>query len=326
MIFILAILGCTISTAEPEKTTVEIKKEDLVVYSALPKDFFAEGASVKPELVSLGEKLFNEKSLSLNKDISCNSCHDLQRGGVDGRQFSLGNGGELTDRNSPTVFNAAGHSSQFWDGRAPDVERQALGPILAAGEMGMPNPEAVVSVLKNNEEYVLAFKAAFPEQVDPLTFENVGIAIGAYERTLSTPSRWDSFLGGDTTVLSDDEKKGFLTFNSMGCGTCHGGALLGGQAIMKAGLVYPWPNQKDLGRYNVTKSDTDKLMFKVPSLRNVTVTAPYFHDGSVDNLTSAIKMMGHHQLGKEITDEEAKSIETWLGSTAGAVTGAKKEE
>lgn len=268
----------------------------------------------------MGKRLFNDTKLSASEKISCNSCHDLEKAGVDGTQFSTGHNGALTKRNSPTVLNAAGQFSQFWDGRADSVEDQALGPVLASGEMAMPNSDAVVAVLTSNPEYVKMFSDAFPGQESPITFQNVGVAIGAYERTLVTPSRWDSFLRGDNSALTDDEISGFLNFNKTGCGACHSGQLLGGQSFMKAGLVNVWPNQNDLGRYEITKSESDKMTFKIPSLRNVTLTAPYFHDGSVSSLQEAVKMMGHYQLGKELTDEEAKSIETWLGSTAGILS------
>jgi len=326
MIFLLALLGCTIKTDNsilPEKQEVEVKPEFLAGYKPLPDSYLLNTMRPDDEIISLGEKLYNEKLLSVSGKISCSSCHDLSNAGIDGTQFSSGHNESLTSRNTPTVFNAAGHVSQFWDGRAATVEEQALGPILAAGEMAMPNTESVVTVLKSKTEYVEAFRLSFPDQQDPITFQNVGIAIGSYERTLVTPSRWDLFLNGDSTALSDEEKTGFVTFNNTGCGSCHGGQLLGGQFLMKVGLVNTWPNQNDLGRYNVTKNEADKMVFKVPSLRNVAVTGPYFHDGSVDNLQNAIKMMGHYQLGKYLTDSEAKSIEKWLESTTGVLINQK---
>lgn len=323
MILLLALFACS----EPEKVTepvnpqitdsVTISQSELSSFSALPENYFKEGAVPSPELISLGESLFNEKLLSADADISCASCHTLSTGGVDGKQFSDGHRGAKTGRNSPTVFNAAGHTAQFWDGRAPDVESQALGPILAAGEMGMPDEATVVRVLKSKPEYVAKFASAFPGEKDPLTFKNVGIAIGAYERTLVTPSRWDKFLGGDQTALTEAEKQGFKDFVSTGCSACHGGQLLGGQMFMKAGVVSPWPNQTDQGKFGVTGQEGDRMVFKVPSLRNSALTAPYFHDGLAKTLPEAVKMMAHHQLGREITDQQAESISTWLGSTSG---------
>lgn len=320
MLISLILLACSQQTEvlpAKEVSSVTLSAEELSGYKPLPDNFFLNGTRPSDSLIALGNSLFHEKNLSLGKDLSCSSCHDLTLAGVDGRRFSTGHGGALTGRNSPTVLNAAGHVSQFWDGRADSVETQALGPILASGEMAMPNADAVVSVLKSDSNYVLKFKEAFPGESDPITFQNVGVAIGAFERTLVTPSMWDLLLSGDQGALTDSEKNGFKTFSQSGCGACHGGQLLGGQIYMKLGLVNPWPNQEDQGRYNVTKSDSDKMMFKVPSLRNSTVTAPYFHDGSASDIRTAIKMMGHHQLGRELSDQDADSIATWLGSTAG---------
>jgi cytochrome c peroxidase len=323
MILLLSLFACSESTtvAEPVNPqitdAVTISQTELAGFSTLPANFFKEGTVPSPELISLGKSLFNEKLLSADADISCASCHTLETGGVDNKQFSDGHRGAKTGRNSPTVFNAAGHTAQFWDGRATDVESQALGPILAAGEMGMPDEATVVRVLSARPEYTSGFAAAFPGEKDPITFKNVGVAIGAYERTLVTPSRWDKFLAGDQTALTDAEKQGFKDFLSTGCSSCHGGQLLGGQTFMKVGLATPWPNQTDLGKFSLTGQESDKMVFKVPSLRNSALTAPYFHDGSAKTLSEAVKMMAKHQFGKEITDEQAASIATWLGSTSG---------
>jgi cytochrome c peroxidase len=323
MFILLAILACSSDEKVSEPVNpqitdaVTISAQELIGFSPLPKNFFENETLPSQQLLSLGEKLFNEKKLSADSDISCSSCHTLSTGGVDEKQFSDGHRGAKTGRNSPTVLNAAGHTAQFWDGRAPDVERQALGPILAAGEMGMPNEKAVVSVLAADSEYVASFKAAFPDQKDPITFQNVGIAIGAYERTLVTSSRWDDFLSGDQSALTDTEKQGFKDFIGVGCSGCHTGQLIGGHIFMKLGVVSPWPNQSDLGRFEVTGIESDKMVFKVPSLRNSALTAPYFHDGSATTLSAAVKMMAHHQLGRELSDIQAQSIVTWLGSTSG---------
>lgn len=323
MLTFLVMLACSEATTVPgpvnpqiTDSVTQITPPELIGFSPLPKNFFENEVLPSQQLLSLGEKLFNEKMLSADTEISCASCHTLETGGVDGKPFSDGHRGAKTGRNSPTVFNAAGHVAQFWDGRAADVETQALGPILAAGEMGMPDEDAVVSVLSSMPEYVSAFKAAFPTEKNPVTFKNVGIAIGAYERTLVTPSRWDSFLGGDQSALNDVEKQGFKDFTSSGCTACHSGQLIGGQTFMKLGLVNPWPNQSDLGRYGITKQESDKMVFKVPSLRNSALTAPYFHDASAKTLPEAVKMMAHHQLGKELTDQQADSITAWLSSTS----------
>ena len=269
----------------------------------------AEAAKVK-----LGQMLYHDKRLSKNHDISCNSCHDVNNYGVDGKPTSPGHKGQLGGRNSPTVFNAYAHDKQFWDGRAADVEEQAKGPVLNPIEMAMPSEKAVLKVLKSMPEYKKAFKAAFPKERRPVTYQNFANAVGAFERQLATPARFDAFLGGDDSALSAAEQDGLATFMEAGCMACHAGPLLGGKGFQKLGVLKPWPNQKDQGRFEVTKEETDRMMFKVPSLRNIEKTGPYFHDGQTASLTEAIKMMGAHQLGRELSDEQAASIATFFAS------------
>lgn len=307
--------------AEPEK--VEIGKEQLVLFGALPKDFAKPEAPITEARVKLGRLLYDDKRLSKNQELSCNSCHDLEKFGVDNAVTSTGHKGQKGSRNSPTVYNAAGHFVQFWDGRAATVEEQATGPILNPVEMALPDEKAVVAVLESMPEYVAAFKAAFPEDKQPVSLANVGKAIGAFERTLVTPSRFDEFLGGKQDALTQEEKKGLSVFISTGCTACHSGALFGGAMYQRVGAVKPWPNQKDQGRFEATKSEGDKMMFKVPSLRNVAKTAPYFHDGSAATLEEAVRMMGEHQLGRKLSDADAKSIATFLGSLTGTLPADK---
>ena len=320
MIALLAlILACSKDTQPDPAPVASFDRTKLAAFQPIPVDFFGEFDEPRLELLALGERLFRDPKLSASGKISCNSCHDLETNGADKLAFSLGHDGHPVGRNSPTVFNAAGQVAQFWDGRAKTVEEQALGPILAAGEMAMPNGKAVVAVLKNDHTYLADFKAAFPGDPDPVTFNNVGLAIGAFERKLAKPSRWDKFLMGDDNALGDVEKQGVTTFVDLGCSGCHSGALLGGSSLMKLGAVSPWPNQADQGKFGLTKDDADKMVFKVAPLRYATETAPYFHDASAPDLKTAIKMMGRHQLGKEITDLQASEIEIWLGSTSGPV-------
>lgn len=267
--------------------------------------------------VDLGRHLFYEKRLSQDNSISCNSCHDLKNYGVDGEAFSMGLGKVRVGRNSPTVYNAFAHIAQFWDGRSPTVEEQAKGPILAGKEMGMPSPGAVVEKLKKIPEYRALFHAAFPRDEDPINYDNVGLAIGAFERNLTTPSRFDQYLEGKQEALTPEEVQGLRLFVQRGCTTCHDSTLIGGQRYQKAGLVKPWPNQSDTGRYEVTKQEADKFVFKVPSLRNVSKTAPYFHDGSANELEEAIEIMGRHQLGIELPEDEVKAIAAFLDSLTG---------
>ncbi|MFO0657467.1 MAG: cytochrome c peroxidase [Polyangia bacterium] len=250
---------------------------------------------------------------------SCNSCHDLAKYGVDGAKFSSGHKKQLGGRNAPTVYNAAGHVAQFWDGRAKDVEEQAGGPMINPVEMALPDHKRAETVLQSIPGYVEAFKKAFPGDKQPVTIKNATAAIGAFERRLLTPSRFDKFLGGEVNALNDVEKAGLLKFLDVGCVACHSGTLLGGTAYQKLGAVKPWPNQADLGRAALTKNDADKFLFKVPSLRNVEKTAPYFHDGSADKLADAIKKMAAHQLGRDLSDADAQSIAEFLGSLTGDI-------
>jgi cytochrome c peroxidase len=297
-------------------------KAELALFAPLPRVMAAPGVATTSEQVALGRKLFHEPLLSSGHDVSCNSCHGLNAYGADGRRVSFGDLGHAGDRNAPSVYNAAGQIAQFWDGRAATVEEQAKGPILNPGEMAMPDPKAVLAHLRASPEYVQAFAVAFPGEKQPITYDNVGHAIGAFERGLVTPSRWDRYLEGDSTALSPAELRGFTTFVRLGCSSCHAGPYVGGQSFQKLGLVRPWPALKDSGRIVVTHKPSDLYVFKVPSLRNVEKTAPYFHDGAVASLDSAILLMGRHQLGRELTPAQIASIQTWFGALTGELPAA----
>lgn len=274
------------------------------------------------EKIALGRVLYFDERLSKNQDVSCNSCHKLDQYGVDGEATSPGDHGQRGARNSPTVYNAAGYFVQFWDGRAPDVEQQAKGPILNPKEMAMPSPEAVVARLKGISGYRELFSKAFPGVVEPISYDNVGVAIGAFERRLVTPARWDKYLLGDKQALRADELEGLKVFTNVGCMVCHTGEFLGGTSYQRAGAVEPWPNQDDPGREGLTKNAADRMMFKVPTLRNIQKTAPYFHDGSAKTLDEAVRKMGKHQLGLELSDREVSAIVAWLGSLTGELPKA----
>lgn len=274
---------------------------------------------IENKRIELGRTLYFEKRLSRDNSISCNSCHDTQAYGVDGKDFSVGFENHLTGRNSPTSFNAFLHFVQFWDGRAKDVEEQAKGPILAAGEMAMPSSDEVISKLSGIQGYPSLFAEAFPGEDNPLNYDNVGKAIGAYERLFVTPSRFDRALAGETSALTEREYQGLTKFVVNGCIACHTGNLLGGTLYQKLGLVKPWANQKDQGRYDLTKKEEDRMMFKVPALRNIEKTAPYFHDASAKTLKEAIQLMGSHQMGREISDADAEDIEIFLKSLTGSL-------
>ena len=264
-------------------------------------------------LIALGKKLYLDPKLSVNDTISCNSCHQLNNFGVDSQPTSPGHEGKRGGRNSPTTFNAALHIAQFWDGRAKDVEEQALGPILNPIEMGMPSEAAVVDKLKKIDEYKAMFAEAFKSEKDPIQYKNIGKAIGAFERTLITPSRFDDFLKGDENALNDAEKRGLQKFVHMGCANCHNGVAIGGNSYKKIGLVEEYKTS-DEGRFAVTGLETDKKVFKVPSLRNITKTAPYFHDGSVKTLDEAIEEMAEHQLGRKVGPGFVEDVKAFLGA------------
>jgi cytochrome c peroxidase len=291
---------------------------------ALPAHFDSAAHPSSDARVELGKMLYFEARLSKNHDVSCNSCHNVETFGVDNHPTSTGHKKQLGGRNSPTVYNAAGHFVQFWDGRAKDVEAQATGPILNPVEMATSSAEQVTLVLSSMPEYVAAFQRAFPGESEPLiTLERVGVAIGAFERGLVTKGRWDKFLEGDAKALTKEEQAGLDKFMDVGCPTCHTGTLLGGESFQKVGLAEAWPNQKDPGRFEVTKLDADRMVFKVPSLRNIAKTAPYFHDGSVSSLEEAVTMMAKYQLGRTLSPSESSSIVAFLNALTGELPQGK---
>lgn len=299
------------------RTAVEVDQAKLAMFQPLPVSMASASNAPNDAKIELGRMLYYDTRLSKGQDVSCNTCHQLDKYGVDGKPVSNGFENQQGSRNSPTVYNAAGHFVQFWDGRAPTVEEQAKGPVMNPVEMAMPDEKRVDQVLKSVPGYVELFQKAFPGEKDPATFNNMALAIGAFERNLVTPSRWDKFLEGDKTALTDAEKVGFLKFSEAGCGACHNGVYMGGTMFQKAGLVQPWPDEGDPGRFAVTKNEADRMFFKVPSLRNVAETGPYFHDGKTADLGAAVRTMAECELGTKLTDQEVASITTWMKSLTG---------
>lgn len=310
----LALLAALTGTAMAQ---ADLTEAFLPMFKPLPTEVASPDNDLSEARINLGRQLYFENRISKGEKLSCNSCHKLDAFGQDNLPFSPGHEGKLGGRSSPTTYNAALHIAQFWDGRAPSVEEQAKGPVLNPVEMGAPSEEFVIKVLKSMPGYVEAFKAAFPGEADPITYNNFGKAVGAFERKLLTPSNWDAFLKGNKDALTAEEKKGFATFAKTGCVTCHNGAGVGGHMFQKLGLVKEWPGLKDNGRSDVTKNEGEKHFFKVPSLRNITETGPYLHDGSVKSLDEMVKMMAEYQLGKKLTDEETASIITFLKALKG---------
>ena len=279
-----------------------------------------------PDRVSLGQKLFFEKKLSMNQSQSCNSCHSVEagKGGVDNEPTSPGAFGKRGGRNSPTVLNAGFHVAQFWDGRAETLEDQAKGPVLNPVEMAMPSPEIVLERLNADPSYVAGFKKAFPGESAPVNYDNFARAVAAFERTLVTHDRFDDFLKGDDQALSVKERAGLQQFLSVGCTTCHFGPLLGGNNYKKVGIVNVYETD-DKGRIAVTKEEYDELVFKVPSLRNITLTAPYFHDGKQATLPETVKKMAWLQLGLELKPEQVDELTAFLGALTDKSRGGTKK-
>ncbi|MCK6510156.1 c-type cytochrome [Myxococcota bacterium] len=307
-----------VAQANPPAPQVEVPEGFLMAYKALPADYHTP-SSRNPNKIALGRMLYFDKRLSKNHDVSCNSCHQLDKFGVDHEPTSPGHKKQRGDRNSPTVYNAAGHFVQFWDGRSPHVEHQATQPVVNPVEMAISGPAQVETLLKSIPGYVEAFKKAYPSDKDPVSYKNMGDAIGAFERGLVTPSRWDDFLNGKKDALTNPEKQGFIKFVTSGCLTCHIGPQLGGHMYQKLGMIKPWPNQKDKGRGTLLKDSTFDMFFKVPSLRNIAKTAPYMHDGSVKTLEEAVLLMARHQLARELSKQDVAEIVTFLNALTGTI-------
>ncbi len=270
----------------------------------------------EPGKVELGKKLWFDPRLSKSGFISCNSCHNLSMGGSDNIKTSIGDRWQQGLINSPTVLNSSLNLAQFWDGRAKDLKEQAGGPIANPGEMGFTH-ELAVDLLRSIPAYVNEFKTVFGH--DKLTIDEVTVAIAAFEETLVTPNaRFDLWLKGDKTALKTDELAGYKLFKDSGCVACHNGPNLGGNSFQKMGIVEPYKTTNTAqGRSAVTGKDADRFNFKVPTLRNVELTYPYFHDGSADTLAQAVTVMGRLQLGRTYSDEETGKIVAFLKTLTG---------
>ena len=331
-LLLFAAASCTESGKKKTALKEEpISVEDQQLWAQAQKYFEpVEGYAENPdnpiteEKIALGKKLYYDTRLSLKGNNSCNSCHNLSTYGVDNESFSTGDAGKKGGRNSPTVLNAALAAVQFWDGRAKDVEEQAGMPILNPAEMAIPSKAFLEQRLAETKEYPLLFANAFPEEKTPLSYTNLQKAIGAFERTLITPSRFDDFIGKHPGYLNKDEKEGLRLFIETGCTNCHSGKGMGGRQMQKFGVFGNYMAatkslKHDAGRRDITKNTTDEDVFRVPVLRNVAMTAPYFHDGSVADLNEAVKIMARLQLNKDLSDEQAAKITTFLKACTGEV-------
>jgi cytochrome c peroxidase len=302
----------------------DLLKQAKQIFSPLPKLMLSEKNSITPEKVRLGKLLFYETRISVDGTVSCSKCHPISLYGADGLRKAIGNNCRINPRNSPTLFNAAGQISEHWIGNRIDVEDQAKQSVLGPPSFGMPSYEAVEKKLKEIKGYITLFKNAFPADSDSVTVDNFAKAVGAFERTLVTPSPFDAFLEGNPEALKEQEKRGLKTFIEVGCVMCHSGAYFGGQMYQKFGFVEPyWKYTKsqeiDEGRYAVTKNESDKYVFKVSMLRNVAKTPPYFHDGSIDKLEIVELIMGKVQLGRDLTESQIEGIAAFLKSLTGEI-------
>ena len=310
----MGLMGCLLAAGLQAGTMQDAQSQ----FKALPGA--AKLGKTEKALAELGRDLFFDPRLSASQLISCNSCHNLALGGGDLQKTSIGHGWQKGPRNAPTVLNSSLHVAQFWDGRAPNLEAQAKGPVQAGVEMAN-TPQRVEETLTSMPGYQKAFKEAFPGQPQPVTFDNMAKAIAAFEATLLTPSSLDQYLAGKEKALNAAEKKGLELFLATGCASCHNGVNLGGNSFQKFGVVKA-PSEAvrpkaDLGRANQSKAKDDEYIFRVPTLRNIAVTGPYFHSGAVASLEEAVGIMAEVQLGKTLTTDEKKSIAIFLGSLTG---------
>lgn len=308
----------------------EIGERARTTFQALPDKAENAANPMTEAKVHLGKMLYYDTRLSKEGHQSCNTCHNLSTFGVDNKPTSPGDAGNPGPRNSPTVLNAALHASQFWDGRAKDVEEQAGMPILNPIEMAIPSEKFLEDRLAAVDMYQKLFKEAFPDNANPITYTNLRLAIAAFERTLLTPSRFDDYLKGNNNTLTVDEKKGLKTFMEVGCTTCHMGSLVGGNIFQKFGVYGNYweltgSDPVDEGRSAITGNEAEKYMFKVPSLRNVEKTAPYFHDGSVADLGEATKIMAKLNLNKELNDEQVADLLAFMKALTGEVPASATE-
>jgi len=323
LFLLLILLLTTASAALADNDEVVIKKASQIL-GVLPESMPSQENPITPEKVKLGKILFYESRISVDGTVSCAKCHPIALYAADGLRKSLGHNCKENPRNDPTVFNAASQISEHWIGNRSSVEDQAKQAIIGPPSFGMPSYESAEKILRSYKEYETLFKSAFPSEKEPVTIDNFANAVGAFERTLVTPAPFDAFLKGNKGALTEQQKKGLGLFMDQGCVSCHFSPFVGGQMYQKFGLFEPYQKytkseKLDEGRYAVTKSENDKFVFKVPVLRNVVMTSPYFHDGSVDRLEDAIWIMGKIQLGKDLLKDQVQNIVAFLHALTGEI-------
>ena len=311
--------------AGPDSGLVKQARE---LFGTLPDVMASADNPVTPEKVALGRMLFYEKRISADGAVSCWRCHPLSLYAADGLAKSVGVGCRPAGRNAQTVFNAADQIAQHWVGNRKNVEDQAAQSL--SGGFGLPSEAAAVARLKGIPGYEPLFRKAFPNEPEPITAANFGLAVGAFERTLVSPAPFDAYLGGRGPGLDDAQQAGLKEFIATGCSGCHSGPYFGGRSFRKFGVIAPYwestgGSAVDEGRFTVTKDEADKYVFKVPVLRNVEMTSPYFHDGSVGRLADAVRIMGKVQLGMDLADARVRSIVAFLGALTGTMPKSAAE-
>ncbi len=316
------LLAATTALAGPVAADA-LRDTAVETFKALPSTIPAlNDNQVTPEKIALGKALFFDPRLSASGVFSCYSCHNLTTGGDDNMETSVGHGWQKGPRNAPTALNAVLNEAQFWDGRADDLAAQAKGPVQAGVEMAN-TPENVVATLKSMPAYVEGFAASFPGDADAVTFDNMAKAIEAFEATLLTPAPFDAWLNGDDNALTADAKAGLQLFMDKGCSGCHSGVNVGGHGYYPFGLIEK-PGSEilpegDKGRFKVTETASDEYVFRAAPLRNIALTAPYFHSGKVWDLNVAVEIMAESQLGESLKPEETAQIVAFLNSLTGTM-------
>ncbi|MEY8841045.1 cytochrome-c peroxidase [Cribrihabitans sp. XS_ASV171] len=299
----------------------ELREQALEMFQPVPSTVPAvKDNPITPEKIELGKALFFDPRMSASGVFSCNSCHNLATGGDDNMPTSIGHGWQKGPRNSPTVLNAIFNKAQFWDGRAPDLAAQAKGPVQAGVEMAN-TPDNVIATLTSMPQYVDWFEESFPGEAEPVSFDNFAKAIEAYEATLVTPAPFDAWLNGDDNAMTAEQVEGLQLFMDAGCASCHNGVNLGGQDYYPFGLVEK-PGAEilpegDKGRYAVTETADDEYVFRAAPLRNIAITAPYFHSGIVWDLETAVAIMASSQLGADLSEDEVGKITAFLHGLTG---------
>ena len=322
LLSVVAAFTASDGRAQAQDQDAALLQQARALFQRLPADFGDAEHPITRERVALGKALFFDPRWSVDGNVSCASCHNPALYGADALSKSIGVKGKQMPRNAPTVLNAAGLASAHWRGERKDVEDQAINAAIGPFSTGHAEHAAWIAQIETIDGYPAMFQRAFPDEARPVTPASLSLAIGAFERTLVSPAPFDSYLDGNISALSPQARAGLQTFINNGCVACHGGAGVGGALYRKFGLHLDYwkatgSRDIDKGRFDITKNETDLYVFRVPSLRNVAMTAPYFHDGSVATLSEAVRVMARAQLGKALADNEAQDIVAFLNSLTG---------